>query len=208
VGVREQGSSMQHDHHASRLTMYRDGGGCTCTSAVTGLHDMDEFVQSQLILAAMTLVTHVLRPGGTFVAKIFRGKDIGLLYAQLKTFFPLVHVAKPKSSRNSSIEAFIVCRQYAPPPGLRPEALRDVLKRRHEEAGGQAAAGGEAGGSGGFEFSCQLEAELVPFLACGDLSGFDADQSYPLEAPPLDPVAPPTVPPYKTALSNAGRSIG
>jgi 23S rRNA U2552 (ribose-2'-O)-methylase RlmE/FtsJ len=33
--------------------------------AVTGLHDMDEFVQSQLILAAMTLVTHVLRPGGT-----------------------------------------------------------------------------------------------------------------------------------------------
>jgi hypothetical protein len=39
------------------------------------------------------------------VAKIFRGKDIGLLYAQLKTFFPVVHVAKPKSSRNSSIGA-------------------------------------------------------------------------------------------------------
>lgn len=172
---------------------------------------MDEFVQSQLILAAMTLVTHVLRPGGTFVAKIFRGKDIDLLYAQLKTFFPLVHVVKPKSSRNSSIEAFVVCRQYTPPPELRPEALRDVLRRRHEEVGGgQAAAGeaGEAAGSGGFEFSCQLEAELVPFLSCGDLSGYDADQSYPLEAAPLEPVAPPTVPPYRTALSNAGRSIG
>jgi tRNA (cytidine32/guanosine34-2'-O)-methyltransferase len=171
---------------------------------------MDEFVQSQLILAALTLVTHVLRPGGTFVAKIFRGKDIGLLYAQLKLFFPLVHVAKPKSSRNSSIEAFVVCRQYALPPGLRPEALRDELKRRHDEAGAgqQPTAGGEVGGSGGFEFSCQLEAELVPFLACGDLSGYDADQSYPLEAAPLEPVAPPTVPPYRTALSNAGRSIG
>lgn len=30
---------------------------------VTGLHDLDEFVQSQLILAAMTIVTHVLKEG-------------------------------------------------------------------------------------------------------------------------------------------------
>ncbi len=51
--------------------------------AVTGLHDMDEFVQAQLILAALTIVTHVLKPGGTFVAKVFRGKDIGLLYSQV-----------------------------------------------------------------------------------------------------------------------------
>ena len=44
---------------------------------------MDEFVQAQLILAALTIVTHVLKPGGTFVAKVFRGKDIGLLYSQV-----------------------------------------------------------------------------------------------------------------------------
>ena len=30
---------------------------------VTGLHDLDEFVQSQLILAALTIVTHVLKSG-------------------------------------------------------------------------------------------------------------------------------------------------
>ena len=36
--------------------------------------------QAQLILAAVTIVTHVLRPGGVFVAKIFRGRDISLLY--------------------------------------------------------------------------------------------------------------------------------
>ena len=30
--------------------------------------------QAQLILAALTIVTHVLRPGGVFVAKIFRGR--------------------------------------------------------------------------------------------------------------------------------------
>lgn len=31
---------------------------------------MDEYVQSQLILAALTIVAHVLAPGGTFVAKV------------------------------------------------------------------------------------------------------------------------------------------
>lgn len=51
--------------------------------AVTGLHDMDEFVQAQLILAALTIVTHVLRPGGSFVAKVFRGKEVALLYSQV-----------------------------------------------------------------------------------------------------------------------------
>lgn len=51
--------------------------------AVTGLHDMDEFVQAQLILAALTIVAHVLRPGGSFVAKVFRGKEAALLYSQV-----------------------------------------------------------------------------------------------------------------------------
>eukprot|EP00238_Polyblepharides_amylifera_P013886 CAMPEP_0196599392 /NCGR_PEP_ID=MMETSP1081-20130531/94834_1 /TAXON_ID=36882 /ORGANISM="Pyramimonas amylifera, Strain CCMP720" /LENGTH=309 /DNA_ID=CAMNT_0041925161 /DNA_START=151 /DNA_END=1080 /DNA_ORIENTATION=+ len=166
---------------------------------VTGLHDMDEFVQSQLILAAMTVVTHVLRPGGTFVAKIFRGKDIGLLYAQLKLFFPLVHVAKPKSSRNSSIEAFVVCRNYFPPADVRPEALRDLIEKR---ASVQISNSCSVGIS-------RLESVLVPFLACGDLSGYDADQSYPLTYDcknggvyvPLDPVQAPITPPYKTAIA-------
>lgn len=70
---------------------------------VTGLHDLDEYVQAQLLLAALNITTHILALGGTFVAKIFRGKDVTLLYAQLKIFFRKVTVAKPRSSRNSSI---------------------------------------------------------------------------------------------------------
>ncbi len=49
---------------------------------------MDEYVQGQLILAALAIVTAVLTPGGTFVAKVFRGRDVALLYSQLKMFFP------------------------------------------------------------------------------------------------------------------------
>ena len=49
--------------------------------------------------------------------------------AQLKILFPDVTIAKPKSSRNSSIEAFVVCRNYTPPPNFRPEALQGLLDR-------------------------------------------------------------------------------
>ncbi|MFS7888867.1 putative tRNA (cytidine(32)/guanosine(34)-2'-O)-methyltransferase [Helianthus anomalus] len=79
---------------------------CDGAPDVTGLHDMDEFVQSQLILAGLTIVTHILKKGGKFIAKIFRGKDTSLLYCQLKLFFTEVTLAKPKSSRNSSIGEF------------------------------------------------------------------------------------------------------
>ena len=77
---------------------------CDGAPDVTGLHDIDEYVQAQLLLAALNITTNLLREGGTFVAKIFRGKDITLLYSQLKIFFAEVYCAKPKSSRNSSIE--------------------------------------------------------------------------------------------------------
>lgn len=70
---------------------------------MTGLHDLDEYVQAQLILAALAIVAATLKKGGTFVAKIFRGRDISTLYSQLKVLFKDVAVVKPKSSRNSSI---------------------------------------------------------------------------------------------------------
>merc|ERR1712212_888725 len=89
---------------------------CDGAPDVTGLHDLDEYIQAQLLLAALNITTHILKPGGTFVAKIFRGKDVTLLYAQLRLFFKEVTVTKPRSSRNSSIESFVVCQNYCPPP--------------------------------------------------------------------------------------------
>ena len=86
---------------------------------VTGLHDLDIYIQSQLLWAALSLALCVLKPGGRFVAKIFRAKDVDLLYAQLKVVFESVVVAKPRSSRASSVEAFIVCSNFQPPKGFK-----------------------------------------------------------------------------------------
>ena len=185
---------------------------CDGAPDVTGLHDIDQYVQAQLLLAALNITMHVLSPGGTFVAKIFRGKDISLLYSQLRLFFGDVCCSKPKSSRNSSIEAFVVCTGFALPPGYEPSMLSPLLDHQYggEAAAGEAAAaaaaaagagavvgegegeGGAAAAGGSSSSSSSSSSSgsnplhgpgrvIVPFLACGDLSGFDADQSYPLE---------------------------
>ncbi|CAI6081555.1 unnamed protein product [Clonostachys chloroleuca] len=91
---------------------------CDGAPDVTGLHDLDIYVQAQLLFAALNLALCVLKPGGKFVAKIFRARNVDVLYAQLKIFFEKVVVAKPRSSRASSIEAFIVCINFRPPPGF------------------------------------------------------------------------------------------
>jgi tRNA (cytidine32/guanosine34-2'-O)-methyltransferase len=186
---------------------------CDGAPDVTGLHDLDEYVQSQLLVAALIIVTHVLTPGGTFVAKVFRGKDISLMYSQLKTLFKDVAIAKPKSSRNSSVESFIVCREYSPPDGFLPSMLRDHVARIK--------AHNDIHNNGG-EDSVEVR-RMVPFVACGDLNGWDADKSYSLSLHGVNsdgttttnidgdnkggegyvyrpPVQPPTAPAYMKAL--------
>nr|XP_033779302.1 putative tRNA (cytidine(32)/guanosine(34)-2'-O)-methyltransferase isoform X4 [Geotrypetes seraphini] len=139
---------------------------CDGAPDVTGLHDIDEYIQAQLLLAALNITTHVLKKGGNFVAKIFRGKDVTLLYSQLKIFFSDVVCAKPRSSRNSSIEAFAVCRGYAPPDGYIPNMSNPLLDHCYD-----------------VDFN-QLQGPnriIVPFLACGDLSAYDSDRTYSLQ---------------------------
>jgi len=164
---------------------------CDGAPDVTGLHDIDEYIQAQLLLAALNITTHILKPNGTFVAKIFRGKDITLLFQQLQLFFEDVTVAKPRSSRNSSIESFVVCQGYSQPPGYVPTMINPLLDHTYTD----------------FD---QLEGPnrfIVPFLACGDLSAYDADKTYPLkledgkEYKYLEPTQKPINPPYKTALA-------
>ncbi|KAI1268159.1 FtsJ-like methyltransferase-domain-containing protein [Xylariaceae sp. FL1019] len=202
---------------------------------VTGLHDLDIYVQSQLLFAALNLALCVLKPGGTFVAKIFRGKNVDILYAQLKIFFERVHVAKPRSSRASSVEAFIVCLNFQPPKGFSasleeplgigyrldnmtennmtsaPISATAILQ--DQETGTWSSrpylsrATDEHGITAVEPVDCRPRKAnesrwIAPFIACGDLSAFDSDASYRL--PPnhvsLDPVQPPTAPPYKRAL--------
>lgn len=159
---------------------------CDGAPDVTGLHCMDIYIQAQLLLGALHITCNVLRQGGTFVAKIFRGKDNDLLTNQLLTLFREVYVAKPKSSRNSSIEAFVVCQGYNPPDGFDPKLITPYLDVSNKD----------------FSSLKGINRVIIPFIVCGDVSAYDSDTSYPLqlegEAPYQyrPPVQPPIAPPY------------
>jgi tRNA (cytidine32/guanosine34-2'-O)-methyltransferase len=162
---------------------YADLVVCDGAPDVTGLHDVDDYLQGQLLLSALALSTHLLREGGIFVAKIFRHKNVGLLYSQLRQLFRRVSVAKPSASRNSSSEAFVVCQGF--------------LGNCQLPLGNS---------EGTFDFG-NLSPCTVPFIACGDLSGFstsgldmDANKSYPID-PNFDntPIQSPIQPPYELA---------
>ena len=191
---------------------------------VTGLHDLDIYIQSQLLWAALNLALCVLKPGGRFVAKIFRGKDVDVLYAQLKTVFESVTVAKPRSSRASSVEAFIVCTNFQPPTCFKADLHNPLgAMQKLESAPEPQHADGSVrvvreDGTVDLDLDIedhgddrQLEARwIAPFLACGDLSSYDADASHKLPEGhvSLDPVQPPTAPPYKRALEKRKKAGG
>ncbi len=201
---------------------------CDGAPDVTGLHDIDEYIQGQLLLSAINISTHVLCEGGTFIAKIFRGRDVGLLYTQLRLLFHRVSVAKPSSSRNSSIEAFVVCQKFKGGEffdlplegGFDPNVYKD--KNGVEwKAGAGGVRASNANGS-------DILPSIVPFVACGDLTGYtgcgieflDADKSYPIlqesnntsssgsqnnfgEKNFIKPIAPPINPPYESSIAKA-----
>jgi tRNA (cytidine32/guanosine34-2'-O)-methyltransferase len=190
---------------------------------VTGLHDLDIYIQSQLLWAALNLALCVLKPGGKFVAKIFRGKDVDLLYAQMKVLFEHVTVAKPRSSRASSVEAFIVCINFQPPQGFKaslenPLGAGRIIKPSSEARRQTASVSRKLREDGVTELDLGSDSEdenegnrwIAPFLACGDLSAFDADASHKLPEGhvSLDPVQPPTAPPYKRALEERKKMGG
>lgn len=181
---------------------------------VTGLHDLDIYIQSQLLWAALDLALRVLKPGGKFVAKIFRGRDVDILFAQLKCVFERVTVAKPRSSRASSVEAFVVCEGFKPPgsrtfrvsPGGQTDAKPQTTRTVRED-------GITELDLGSTHIVTADNRWIAPFLACGDLSAYDADASHKLPEghQSLDPVQPPTAPPYREALEmrrQAGGAYG
>ena len=198
---------------------------------VTGLHDLDIYIQSQLLYSALNLAIKVLKPGATFVAKIFRGKDVDFIYAQLRCFFERVSCAKPRSSRASSLEAFVVCEGFSIPKNFKVDEMLPLgigghismpkpstIKAKTENEGGFVDGQKRFTRTDGitvleFEDSDDESTDdrwIAPFVACGDLSAWDADATYqlPKDHVSLDPVRPPMNPPYKKALEERRKRGG
>ncbi|GGE05397.1 ribosomal RNA large subunit methyltransferase E [Polymorphobacter glacialis] len=65
-----------------------------------------------LIEAGLDMATRLLRPGGTFVAKVLAGGGDGALTGALKTAFTTVKHVKPPASRKGSSEWYVVAQNF------------------------------------------------------------------------------------------------
>lgn len=198
---------------------------CDGAPDVTGLHELDEYLQHQLLLAALHITSHVLRPGGTFVTKMFRGPNTAFLLAKSEVFFKSVRLIKPMSSRNASMECFMLCENFELPIGYIPRfpsssevsaveaenASEESDRQRRRMEGIEKV--GTSLTTGNFLVSesplCTTSQNMnnkseyiFSFLACGDLSGYDADMCYAATTSSSEgqksllPVQPPLQAPY------------
>lgn len=77
-------------------------------SPATGHRATDHLRVIALVEAALDLAEDVLKPGGTFLAKVFQGGADGELVARLKRSFAKVQHVKPKASRPESPEVYVL----------------------------------------------------------------------------------------------------
>ncbi|UUL82236.1 RlmE family RNA methyltransferase [Sphingomonas sp. S1-29] len=68
----------------------------------------DALRTSALVEAALAFAIEVLRPGGTFVSKVFAGGGDSAMVVEMKRNFTSVKHAKPPASRKGSVEWFVV----------------------------------------------------------------------------------------------------
>ena len=83
----------------------------------TGHRKTDQLRIVGLVETAAAFAADVLRPGGTFIAKVFQsGADADLL-AQLKHDFATVRHVKPSASRQDSSERYVLATGFRGTPG-------------------------------------------------------------------------------------------
>ena len=76
----------------------------------TGNKNIDSIYTGELCKEAMFFSKEMLNKEGKFVSKIFMGSTFNEIVADAKSIFKEVKVFKPQSSRKSSKESFIICK--------------------------------------------------------------------------------------------------
>jgi 23S rRNA (uridine2552-2'-O)-methyltransferase len=78
----------------------------------TGHRQTDHLRTIHLCEMAADFAVTVLKPGGHFVAKVFRGGTEQALLATLKRDFASLHHVKPPASRAASVELYLVAKGF------------------------------------------------------------------------------------------------
>jgi len=75
---------------------------------ITGKWTIDHLRSIDLARASFNIAKEVLKPGGSFLVKIFQGEEIGKLFNEFKPYFRFKKFHSPKASRKRSSEVYFI----------------------------------------------------------------------------------------------------
>ena len=171
---------------------------CDGAPDITGFNEFDVYIQSQLVLNALNTSIRILKIGGNFITKLFKGKYTDKIIQIFLTCFNKVIITKPKACRNASFESFIFCQGFKEDNNiiqqLRKKELSEddiiILNKLKIVSDNE-------------EFN--YEKFNVDFIQVGN-DEYDSDKTYDLESTNyqkiLNPVQMPINPPYKYYVEN------
>lgn len=76
----------------------------------TGVPFADHARSIELARRTLELARALLRPGGSWLCKVFQGEEYRQLRSEARARFETLHEEKPKSSRDRSVEMFLLGR--------------------------------------------------------------------------------------------------
>jgi 23S rRNA (uridine2552-2'-O)-methyltransferase len=80
----------------------------------SGQRHADQYRSYELVMRALELTKTVLRPDGTFVAKIFQGAEFEDARNAVREVFGKVRIIRPQATRSESYEVFLVGLGFQP----------------------------------------------------------------------------------------------
>ena len=81
----------------------------------SGQRHADQYRSYELVMRALEVAKAVLKPGGTFVAKIFQGAEFEDARNAIREVFGKVRIIRPEATRDESYEVFLVGTGFHPP---------------------------------------------------------------------------------------------
>ena len=79
---------------------------------ISGMAAVDQPRAMYLVELALAFARDHLKPGGSFVAKVFQGEGFDAFLKDLRGSFAAVRSRKPEASRDRSREMYVVARNY------------------------------------------------------------------------------------------------
>lgn len=80
----------------------------------SGQRHADQYRSYELVMRALELAKTVLKPDGTFVAKIFQGAEFEDARNSVREVFGKVRIIRPQATRSESYEVFLVGLGFQP----------------------------------------------------------------------------------------------